>query len=395
MRRFFLMLLLLAIAYNGFSMVIASGSTVVIDQPVYEDLYLAGGTITINAPIHGDLVVAGGTIYVNDSVTRDILLAGGNATINGYVGGKIRCVGGTLRIEKDVQGDLVIAGGKIYLERGNTIFGSLLATGGDLTLNGTVMGDIQAAVGQFRLYGKAGRDLDCRSANIEIEGTVTGRSLLAASESLDIGSNAAFNGEVRYWTPDKIVDFGKSLKNGKAIPDESLAIKEKHWYFFGATTILWVLWYLGMGLVAILLLQYLFAPIFRKAGDTVFYNTFKSLGSGFLFLCGVPVLIVLSFITLVGVPLGLVLLFGYIMALLLCSSIVSVVAANWLNNRGEVNPKFRSLIWKAVGIFILLRLILFTPFLGWFLFLLLVCIAFGAILLNIKWRRQSPAGKNS
>ncbi|MDR3714223.1 MAG: hypothetical protein P4L51_15505 [Puia sp.] len=387
MKQVFLLFLFSSVVIYGFPMVIASGNTVVIDQPVYEDLYLSGGTVMINAPVHGDIVVAGGTIYINDSVTRDILLAGGRATINGCVGGKIRCIGGTLRIGKDVQGDLVIAGGRVFVDKGATIFGSLLATGGELVLNGIVMGDVQARMGQFILYGKVGRDLDCRGGNIDIEGSVAGKALLAASGSLDIGSNASFLGEVRYWSPDKGVDFWKTLNKGNAIRDESLAIQQKHWYFFGAATFLGVLWYLGMGLVAILLLQYLFAPLFSKAGDTVFSHILQSLGMGVGFLFGVPLLIVLAFITLIGIPLGLILLFGYISMLLFCSGIVSVVAANWLNNRGEKSAGYRSLVVKAFGIFILLRLILFTPFLGWFLFFLLVCISFGAILLNIKWRR--------
>ncbi len=387
MKRFFFLLLLLTMARSVPAMVVESGTSVVIDQPVYEDVYLAGGTITIDAPIHGDLVVAGGNVYINDSVTRDILVVGGTVTIKGYVGGRIRSIGGTIRITGNVQNDLVIAAGNIFLEKGSTVFGSLLATGGDLTLNGDIKGDIKVAVGSFKLYGTAGRNLDCRAGKIEIDGTIAGSSILAASDNLMISNNAAFKGEVRYWTSDKNVNFGKSLEKGNAVSDESLAIKTRSWYFLGATTLAGILLYLGMGLVSIIMLQYLFASIFKKAGDTVYLSTLKSLGSGFLFLAGMPVLIFLVFITLVGAPLGLILLFGYITVILLCSSIVSMTGANWLNNRSGNNPGSWSLIWKAFGIFILLRLILFTPFLGWFLYLLLSCIACGAILLNIKWKR--------
>jgi len=394
-KRVFSLLGLLLIVRAATAMVVESGSSIVIDQPVYEDVYLAGGTVTINAPLHGDLVVAAGTVYVNDSVYRDILVAGGRVTINGYVGGRIRCAGGTVRITKHVQGDLVIGGGTIEIERPAIVSGSLLATGGDLTLSGAVMGDIRAAVGTFRFFGIAGRDLDCRGGNLDIEGTVAGKTILAATSRLDIGRGAAFNGEVRYWSGGgRTVDFGRSIKKGSAISDASLAFREGHWYFFGATSFWAVLAYLGMGFLSILLLQYFFASIFHKAGDSAYAHTLRSLGTGFLFICGAPVLMVLSFISLVGAPLGLALLFGYILLWVFSGSITAVVAANWLSNREGNRPTYWRLVWAAFGISIILRLVLFTPFLGWLLYLVLTCMAFGALFMNVRWRRQG-AGQGS
>lgn len=53
------------------------GNTVILSQPIHENVYISGGTITINAPIYGDLTVAGGTITINDSIFGDVLMAGG------------------------------------------------------------------------------------------------------------------------------------------------------------------------------------------------------------------------------------------------------------------------------------------------------------------------------
>jgi len=391
MKRLFSLLLLLTATLGAFSMVIESGTSIVIDQSVNEDLYLAGGTITINAPVFGDLIVTGGTIYVNDSISHDILVAGGNVTINGYVGGKVICTGGIVRITKDIRSDLVVAGARVVLEKGSTIYGSLMAIGANLTLNGTVNGDIKARAGQIILSGTAGRNLDCRGDKIEIDGTIAGTAILAASNYLMIGNKAVFHQEVRYWTPDKAPDFGHSLQKGTAIADKNLAIKGTPWYFFGAATFWGVCWYLAMGLVTIILLQYLLAPLLRRAGDTVYSSMIRAFGTGFLFLAGTPVLIVLAFLTLVAAPVGLFLLFGYITLWLISTSIVSVVSANWLSNGSRNNTRFWPLVWKAFGLSLLLRIILYTPFLGWFLFLVLLSIACGAVLLNIKWKRQTPS----
>jgi hypothetical protein len=53
------------------------GKNIVIDKPVFEDVYIAGGKVMLNAPVYGDLVVTGGTVTINDTVSSDILAAGG------------------------------------------------------------------------------------------------------------------------------------------------------------------------------------------------------------------------------------------------------------------------------------------------------------------------------
>jgi hypothetical protein len=48
-------------------------------------------------------------------------------------------------------------------------------------------------------------------------------------------------------------------------------------------------------------------------------------------------------------------------------------------------------VFAAFGVFVVLKLLTFTPFLGWFIYAVPACICFGAIILNIKWRRRIKA----
>lgn len=383
-----LLLLLLCVANRALPMIIESGSSVVIDHPVFEDLYLAGGTVTINARVHGDLIIAGGTVFINDTVDNEILVAGGRTTLSGYAGGTVRCISGDLRIARSIHGDLVLAGGTITIERGCTIDGSLLAAGSDLTVYGSVKGNIRSTAGRFHLFGSVGGDLDCRGATIEIDGNIAGNSLLAASQSLDIGANAAFRGAVRYWSAVP-TEFGSALTNGKAIRDESLAIEKSHWYFLGSITWLGLLAWLGAGLVGILALQYFFADRLQKAGRRFSADTLRSLGGGLLFIVGVPALAILCFITLVGIPLAIALLSGYGLTWLFSSGLISVVIANSLDNRKGGTWGFWRMIGTAFGIFLLLKIVFLVPVAGMVLFLALAAISFGAILLDVKWRRPN------
>jgi hypothetical protein len=384
MKRYFFIAILVIICDSAFGFRIQYGRNITISQPVYEDLYIAGGDVVINAPVYGDLVIAGGTIQINDTIANDILLAGGNVSFNGFVGDDIRCAGGTLHILNNVAGDIVITGGTIIIERDVTI-GGLIASGGDVTVDGKIINTAKCTTGKFILNGIVLKDLDCRSGNITINGVIQGNAILAASGKISISDNAVFRSRVTYWSPNK-VDFKQSLKNGNVFYDENLKISHARWYYLGFNAFWGLLWYLGMAFLMILIIQYLFSSTMKRAGDTVYNSALRSLGYGFLFCVVVPVIAIIAIVTLIGLPVGIILLLSYIMIVLLATVITSVVAANWLNNLGNTKLRFWKLSFSAFGIFILLKILTLTPFFGWFIMAILALISFGSILLNVHWR---------
>lgn len=389
MKKIFAFALLMTFFFKASAYRIEYGANVVISRPVYEDLYIAGGAITINAPVYGDLVCGGGNISINDSVMNDILVAGGNVTFNGYVNDDIRCAGGQLYIQKSIGGDLVIAGGQVTVNKNVIIGGGLLITGGDIYFSGVVKNSIKAGAGKLFFGGVAENDADLRCGQMEIDGTIMGKSVLAA-RVIKLGDSAAFHNDVRYWNKKGSLDFRNTVKNGKAVYDPALKIETGRWYYLGAFTILGLLWYIGMAFLMIAIIQYLFSTTMQKAGNTVFYSTLKSLGVGFLFFIAVPVAAVIAFVTVIGVPAGLLLLFNYIILIILATVICSVVTANWINNRFNYKWKYWRLVFVALGVFIIFKLLSLTPFVGWLIMIIVACIAFGAILLNVRWKKQQP-----
>jgi len=366
------------------------GRRVTIDRPVHEDLYVAGGTITLNAPVHGDLVVAGGTVIINDSVTSDILVAGGEIIHNGYAGDDIRCAGGQLRISKPVAGDLVITGGTVHIERAATIGGSLLASGGEVSLDGTVRGYARSGSGSLKMNGIINGLLDARGGEVSINGRVGGPATLSARQ-INIGPAAAFEQAVRYWSSGK-TNFGRSVRQGQAVYDESLEIDSPSWMYLGFASFLALLWYLAVAFLFIVLIQHLFSATMQRAGAAITGNVPKLMGYGFLFLVLTPVVIAIAMVSLVGLPLGVLLLVLYLLVLMLSVALAAVVIANWLNSRYQKRWKMWQLIWAALGIFIVLKLIFLIPFVGWLAMLLAVCLVFGAILSGIRrGRRQENA----
>ena len=387
MKKIVSLIIAFGLTIQAFSFRLEYGNNVVITRPVYEDLYISAGSVTINAPVFGDLICTGGTVNINDSVSDDIIVAGGTVTFNGYVGDDIRCAGGRLYVQKNIGGDLVIAGGQVTVNRDVVIGGGLLAGGGEITFNGTVNKSVKAGFGSLVFNGRAEKDIDIKGGNLRMNGTVMGPAIIAANK-ITIGNDASFNNNVRYWNDKGSADFRQSIKNGKAIYDPSLKIETGRWYYLGGLSVLGLLWYIGMALLMIAIIQYLFNAILQKAGDTVFNKTLRSSGFGLLFFIAVPIAAVVAFITVIGLPVGLLLLFNYIILLLLATVITSLVAAHGINNRFHYNWGYWKLVFAALGIFIVLKLISLIPFLGWFVVLIAIFMAFGAILQNVNWKRK-------
>lgn len=138
----------------------------------------------------------------------------------------------------------------------------------------------------------------------------------------------------------------------------------------------------------IMIVQYLFSATMKRAGQTAYDRALKSLGYGLLYLIGVPIAVVVACITIIGVPIGIILLFSYVVLVLLGTVITAVVAANWLNSRSNTNWRYWRMVFVALGIFIIFKILSLTPFLGWFIMGVLICIAFGSIIQNVNWRRR-------
>ncbi len=112
-----------------------------------------------------------------------------------------------------------------------------------------------------------------------------------------------------------------------------------------------------------------------------------------LYFIAIPAVIVLLFVTIIGVPVGLIALFFYIMFFALSGIITALTAAHWINRRQNYNWKPVRLIFAALGLLIVLNIAGMIPFFGWIAKAVAVMIAFGAILIHagLFKDRETPA----
>ncbi|MDM7944103.1 MAG: polymer-forming cytoskeletal protein [Hydrogenophaga sp.] len=327
----------------------AAGGRVVVDHPVNDDALLLGGTVDVRAPVGDDLRAAGGDISVESSVGGDLMAAGGNVRLTGtaQVGGRAELAAGDVRVDGRVNGSL-----KVRARR--------------LVLNGPVGGSVQADVGQLELGPQA-----------RVAGGVRHSASTLAQDPAAVVSGPLQRVESLF---DEDTRRGRSGRH---------PMHEDGW---PALSGWWLLVPLSMGLLGVLALAgavlFVFSRFAGQAAHRIETEPWRALGLGAVLLLALPVLALLLFFTVLGIPLGLLVLALYPPLLLLGWLIGALFAARWLSlhvwpseAKGAVVPYG----WMAVAVIALLVLGA-MPVVGPLLVTATMAAGLGACVL--EWRRR-------
>ena len=253
------------------------------------DYFAAGGNVELGADVSGDALLAGGNVVLQRQVKGDATVAGGNVTVRGKVRGNLRAAGGTVTIEGTVSGDARAAGGRLTLTEDGAVDGHARLYGGTVEVRGKIGRSLTAAAEVVRITGEVQGDVDLSARNIEL------------------APSAKIIGRLTYRSPNEAkVDSGAQIAGGVARApgtlQDSIDEAKKAALVTGAVV--------GAGILLLLgaLLLLLFPGFAVASARTILSDPIKSLLLGIAIFLLVPVLIVVLFLTVIGIPLALVLL---------------------------------------------------------------------------------------
>lgn len=368
-----------------------AGHTVLESLPVEDDVYLAGGKVVVEGEIGGDAVVAGGRLLLNAPVDKDVLMAGGSLLINGPVGGDIRAAGGDVTISQSVAEDLIVAGGNVTISRGATIGGDLLVAGGEVIIEGQVKGSADIAGGEIIFNGMIEGDARLRAVEkLSINGRVAGHTVFAAPQ-VTLGPTARFGGGVDYWREEGPIDFSGVEVIGTATfnPELQLGGKELARHLCGDGGIaffgVWLIFSILSGALVILVLVLLAPNFFSKATEPLQESFWKNVGIGFLYFASTPAVALLLMLSVIGLPLGLFVLFGYFFSIIFAVPLTAIVLTKWLERRKLAEWGRAAFFFASLGLFVALEVLSVVPLLGWLIVAVLACAAFGALMVT-EWQ---------
>jgi hypothetical protein len=361
----------------------------VVSMPFGDDLYIAGGKVVVTEPVTGDLLAAGGSLIINGPVDGDLQAAGGSLILNGAVGDDLRVAGGDITLVSNVGGDIVVYGGSVTIPPGVEVKGNAIIGSGALYLGGTIMGDLRVDAGRVDFSGIVHGDARFYGdEQIKLNGRIDGETVVTA-RNVTLGSAAGFGKDVVYWRKRGELDFGQTSVGGQVRfapelkrdePGGARLSKERvvrkglgaafSLFFFGTFL---------SGILAVAIGVLLFKRTFREAGEVLHITFWKGLGVGILTYLLLPVTALIAMFTLVGIPIGLLLLTLFAFSVIFGRVITAIAFAAWIERRRAGQWSAGRLMLAAMGLFAVIKLAGLVPFLGWVLVLLATLAGYGAL----------------
>lgn len=333
---------------SAFSAKTGDNVVVSVDSVVDGTLFAVGRTVEVRGHIEGDLFCAGQTVLVDAEVDGDVLCAGQTVNIAGNVAGDVRAAGQYVTIAASAEKNLMSFGQAIQVAESAEIGGDAMVGGNTLSINGLI-----------------GRDALVMGESVDLNGTVL-RNVTADAVRMAVGSDARILGELAYTSqaPATIANSA-SVSGGvrfsekpREVPKQAAKRQQLPQYIpnisFGS-----IVFYIIMGLVV----AGLFPTFMRRTAEIVRAAPWKTLGVGFLVLCGVPMALLILLATIIGIPVALFagMLFASVMV------IVRIFATTLVGDliMKQVFPKAKqTYVWPVIVGVVVCWTVFGMPFIG-------------------------------
>lgn len=335
------------------------------------DRFVAGATVTERSTVDGDLFAAAGSVDVEAEVAGDAVVAGGTVRLGADIGGSVYAAGGRLSLVGRVQDNARLAGGRVQVEPAARVDGNLTVTAGRVELRGDTGGSVGAAGGHVLIDGRVGGDVEI------------------AAGSVELGPRARIDGNLRYRSSEPLLRDPAAQVAGtveRVGTDLAERGEERSMRWIG--TVLLVLWTIGLTLLAAIVVA-LLPQASRSVSRALHERPGFALLLGFVVLVCTPIAIALSFVTVIGIPLGLLGLLVYLMLLPLAWIATAIGIGDWFAARlPSSGPRAAAGRVVAVALaVVLLSFLARVPWIGgWIAFITLMA-GLGALALQFRSRR--------
>jgi cytoskeletal protein CcmA (bactofilin family) len=326
-----------------------------VETVIDDDIYIFGDNVLISGTVLGDVIAFGGLVSISGNVTGDVMAAAGNVIIDGYVGDDVRVGTGTLTVNGFVGDDMVAGSGNIVVSDDAKIKGDVVFGSGVMDLGGDVTGNVTGRADTVKLSGNIG-------GNVELD-----------VKYLNVLPGASINGNLTYTAPEE-AEIQSGIV-GRDITFNERPLREKEERIGASSIIWWFTKYLALLVVGLLVLAVLPNRI-PAAARAVPEGSLMNLAAGFLLIVAGLVGSILLFVTVIGIPLGLLLLFMTVGVLYT----VRLIFGLWLGGMifSRLGKESRPWMDMVLGLFLLL---IFTslPWVGFWIYLAVTVITTGAL----------------
>lgn len=329
------------------------------DETVDASYYAAGETVVIEGTVKGDLYCAGQNIEVNGTIEGDVLCAGQEVRIGGTVQGDVRAAGQNVLVHGEIAQSATLAGQMI-------------------TIEGTIGRDMTATGQNVRIDGDIGRDLVAGAERAIILGSV-GRNVEANIDTLALRDEARIDGNLSYTSFNEVDTAQGATVTGmteRHMPPETEAPAQEMPFAWLAGAV--VVFFLLLPLAVVWLA--LMPRVAHRSAETMMGHTLLAIALGFVTLIVTPIIATFIMITVIGLPLGLILLALWLLAMPVAFIMAAYSFGVWLAQKAG----WQFAGYEFVALILALAVVVFAaslPFIGWLIALLTLACGFGGIAL--------------
>lgn len=320
------------------------------DSSIENNLYKAGRNLIVNGEVKGDLIAAGQNINITGKIGKDADLAGQNINFMGEIGEDARFAGATIILGSNVKGDAIIFGAEVHVLANNNLDGDIFIAGGNIVIDGNLNGKTKISGGKVIINGRVAQD-----------------ATITAEQELVIGSNAVIDGKIEYKSPKEAVIISGAKINKEMSFQKIAGVGKKTEKSMALLAVFTTFWFvkLLMILIAALILYLLFGKWTKNFVNSAISNFGRETVRGFVFLVVIPVAIIISLITIIGVIPGIFGILIYAFSIILASILASIVLGSFIYKYLSEAKEY-IVDWKTIllGV-VIMQLIQLIPFIGW------------------------------
>ena len=339
------------------------------------DVYVAARTARVSGRLDGDLVAWAANVRVDGEVAGDLFVGASQVDIPGRVGDGARIFASSVTISGEIDGDVLVFAATLVVTEGARIHG-----------------DLHAFVGNATVAGTLDRGLTLTTGEAEIDATIGGSAEIDA-DAIHLGPATRIGGDLHYASRRELEREEGAEVAGNTVFKEKVEDEEKQQGGSRAFAVAWWLWWTAAsmlaGLVTLALVRRLAPGVAHAVGTESMLGTLI----GFAAFLVVPAAALLAVVLVISLPLGLITLALYLVALYLAKMPVAV----WLGGRLAGLVGLRSLSPYAgllIGLLVL-RLLYLVPYVGFLIWLVTTWLGLGATILALRARlqqgRETPA----
>lgn len=330
-----------------------------------EDLLLFASSVSFDGFVRGDILSAARTLTFDGEVDGNLCAAGERLTVNGDVRRSVRIAGQYITVNSVIEGDLIAFGQQVLLSNQASVMRDCALFGAELTIDGTVENDCDLRGGVVKISGRIMGNVDIKGSDIILtpQAVIEGDLNYESHEKARISPEAQVLGDTKWKRTRE--SSGAEVSFPATPPPESWL-----WSF---------LFLCGSLLIGVLITVFKHDMIDRITQDMK-KNGLLHFLLGLLVVLLMPVLILLTAITVLGLPVAVAGSTVYILLFLLAKVIVGIWLGRLLLEALSHGRKV-SLGWSLVLGMLLLFLLFKIPILGWLIYLAAWVLGAGALTL--------------